>query len=260
MTIENEEKRKKGHALLRFRYVVVRSFFKMLRMVFQAKKIHKNRDKYDELYRYRHVQKMVTYLRKNAKTTSIVTGEENLPAEGGYIMYANHQGKYDAIGILSYHEKPCSVLIEIEHSHVFSTNEAVDLLDGIRIDQKRPRQQVKCLRQLGEEVRDRGRRFLVFPEGKWGKNKNTLQEFHDGCFYSAMIAKCPIVPVVLIDSWKSMNTNRIFGRVVTEIRYLKAIPYSEYENLSRAELCELVRSRIQSELDRVLSERGNATA
>ena len=229
-------------------------------MVFQAKYYHRHREKYDELFRYRHVQKMVNYLRVKAKTESIVTGEENLPKEGGYIMYANHQGKYDAIGLLTYHKEPCSVLIEIKSSHVFSTNEAVALLDGIRIDQKRPRQQIKCLRQLGEEVRDRGRRFIVFPEGKWGKNKNTLQEFHDGCFYSAMIAKCPIVPVVLVDSWKSMNTNRLFGRVVTEIRYLPAIPYSEYESLSRAELCELVRSRIQNELDRCLAARGEKTA
>lgn len=246
--------------MLRFKYVVVSSFFRMLWMVFQAKYYHRHREKYDEVFRYRHVQKMVNYLRRKAKTESIVTGEENLPQEGGYIMYANHQGKYDAIGLISYHEKPCSVLIEIKSSRMFSTNEAVSLLDGIRIDQKRPRQQVKCLRQLGEEVRDKGRRFIVFPEGKWGKNRNTLQEFHDGCFYSAQIAKCPIVPVVLIDSWKSMNTNRLAGRVVTEIRYLKTIPYSEYESLSRAELCELVRQRIQAELDRALNEKAGETA
>ena len=258
MSIEKEERRE--FALLRFRFVVLSSFFKMLWMVFQAKYYHRHRDRYDEIFRYRHVQKMVTYLRKKAKTESIVTGEENLPTEGGYIMYANHQGKYDAIGILSYRDKPCSVLIEIRSSRVFSTNEAVALLDGIRIDQRRPRQQVKCLRQLGEEVRDKGRCFLVFPEGKWGKNKNALQEFHDGCFYSAMIAKCPVVPVVLIDSWKSMNTNRLRGHVVTEIRYLKPIPYSEYESLSRAELCELVRSRIQAELDSALSARETETA
>ena len=49
---------------------------------------------------------------------------------------------------------------------------------------------------MAEEVRDKGRSFIVFPEGKWGKNKNTLQEFHDGCFYSAMIAKCPIVATI----------------------------------------------------------------
>ena len=258
--MSNEIKERGDRALLRFRFVVLRSFFRMLWMVFQAKYYHRHREKYDEIFRYRHVQKMVTYLRKNAKTESIVTGEEKLPKEGGYIMYANHQGKYDAIGILSYREKPCSVLIEIKSSRVFSTNEAVALLDGIRIDQRRPRQQVKCLRQLGEEVRDKGRVFLVFPEGKWGKNRNTLQEFHDGCFYSAMIAKCPIVPVALIDSWKSMNSNRVFGRVTTEIRYLDPIPYSEYESMSRAEICELVRSRIQAEMDRALSARENETA
>ena len=244
--------------MLRFRYVVIRSFFKMLWMVFQAKYYHKHREKYDETFRFHHVQKMVNYLRKNAKTTSVLIGEENLPKEGGYIMFANHQGKYDAIGLLSYAKSPCSVLIEINSSHVFSTNEATDLMDGIRIDQTKPRQQIKCLRQLGEEVRDKGRRFIVFPEGKWSDNKNTLQEFHSGCFYSAYIAKCPLVPVVLVDSWKSMNTNRLRGKVVTEIRYLKPIEYPEYENLSRDELCELVKGRIQDELTRALAERGES--
>ena len=27
-------------------------------------------------------------------------GQENLPKEGGYMMYPNHQGKYDALGIV----------------------------------------------------------------------------------------------------------------------------------------------------------------
>ena len=61
---------------------------------------------------------------------------------------------------------------------------------------------------------------------------------------------------MLVDSWKSMNTNRLRGKVVTEIRYLKPIEYPEYENLSRDELCELVKGRIHRRRPYHLSLRG----
>ena len=241
--------------MLRFYYVVVAGFFRMLYYVMRASHYYKHPEKYDEEFCYRHAQKMVTYLRKKAWTKTNVYGEENLPSEGGYIMFANHQGKYDALGVFSYHKKPCSVLIEMNNSYVFSTKQVIDLTHGVRIDQTRPRQQLAALRHLGEEVRD-GRRFLVFPEGKWGDNKNTLQEFHDGCFYSAYIAKCPIVPLVLIDSYKSMNTSQLFKRVTTEMHYLPPIPYEEYASMKRPEICAHVKALIQAKIDEVLSARG----
>ena len=36
-------------------------------------------------------------------------GMENLPKEGGYVMFPNHQGKYDALGIVYTHKKPCTI-------------------------------------------------------------------------------------------------------------------------------------------------------
>ncbi len=244
--------------MLRFYYVVVTGFFRTLYYVLVAMHYTKHPEKYDEEKCYRHAQKMVNYLRRRAHTSSIIYGEENLPQQGGYIMFSNHQGKYDALGVLSYHEKPCTVLIEMNASRVFSTKQLVDLTRGVRIDQTKPRQQLAALRTLGEAVKN-GKRFLVFPEGKWGKNQNTLQEFKNGCFYSAYIAKCPVIPVALIDSYRSMNTNKLFGHVTTEIHYLPAIPYEEYAALSRQELCDLVKEKIQSKINEVLNARAMKT-
>lgn len=242
--------------MLRFYFVVATSFFRMLYYVLVAIHYTKHRERYDEAACYRHAQKMMNHLRRRARTTTLVYGTENLPSEGGYILFSNHQGKYDALGIMIYHEAPCGVLIELKSSNVFSTKQVVDMTQSIRIDQGKPRQQLAALRKLGEEVRA-GRRFLVFPEGKYEKNGNNLQEFHDGCFYSAYIARCPVVPVALVDSAKSMNTNKP-GRVTTQIHFLKPIPYEEYRNLSREELCAEVKSKIRSKLDEVLTARGEA--
>ena len=239
--------------MLRFYYVIVVSFFRMLYYVWVADHYAKHPEKYDELTCYRHAQKMMNLLRRRAFVKTNTYGEENLPQEGGYIMYANHQGKYDSLGIMIYHKKPCSVLIEYKNSYVFSTKQVIDLTRGVRIDQQKPRQQLQALRRLGEEVRQ-GRRFLVFPEGGYTDNKNTLQEFHDGCFYSAYLAKCPIVPVVLVDSYKAMNTSKI-GRVTTEVHYLPPIPYEDYKDAPRAETCSRVKSLIQEKLDEILASR-----
>ena len=39
-------------------------------------------------------------MNKTGKITTQAFGLENLPEQGGYIMYPNHQGKYDLLGII----------------------------------------------------------------------------------------------------------------------------------------------------------------
>lgn len=55
-------------------------------------------------------------------------GLENLPEEGGYMMYSNHQGKYDALGIISSHEKPCTFVIDAERAKLPIVKEVADLV------------------------------------------------------------------------------------------------------------------------------------
>ena len=97
-----------------------------------------------------------------------------------------------------------------------------------------------------------GRNFLIFPEGGYTDNKNELQEFQAGCFSCSLQTKTPIVPVVLYDSYKSMNSNT-FERVDTQVHFLKPILYSEYGELNKKEVAALVKSRIAERLDEIKS-------
>ena len=49
--------------------------------------------------------------------------------------------------------------------------------------------------------------FLIFAEGTRSRKGNQLLDFKGGSFKSATNAKCPIVHIALIDSFKAFDTN-----------------------------------------------------
>ncbi|MDY2888214.1 MAG: 1-acyl-sn-glycerol-3-phosphate acyltransferase, partial [Candidatus Caccosoma sp.] len=101
-----------------------------------------------------------------------------------------------------------------------------------------------------------GKNYLIFPEGYYKDNKNTLQDFHSGCLNVVYQSKCPIVPICLYDTYKVYNVNSL-KKVSCEVHYLKPIYYDEYCNLRKHELIKLVKSRIQEKIDELNNK--NAT-
>ena len=80
-------------------------------------------------------------------------------------------------------------------------------------------------------------------EGTRNKDKNNPHEFKGGSFKAAMRAKCPIVPVALIDSYKSFDTGSAKPLTV-QVHFLEPIPYEEYKDMKSTEIAAEVRSRI----------------
>lgn len=206
--------------------------------------VHK--ELFSQEQRYKYVRTICRRVRIHASTITKMYGEENLPAEGGYLMYSNHQGKYDALGIINSHRKPMSVLWEEKSTNNPVARSVAALLDAKIISFAEHKAQVRILNEVAQEVQE-GRSFLIFPEGGYTDNHNELQEFKSGCFLCALKSKAPIVPVVIYDSWRSMDTDR-WGLVWTQVHYLPPIPYEEYKAYGRKELCELVRTRIDEKL------------
>ena len=133
-------------------------------------------------------------------------GTELLPTEGGYMMYPNHQGKYDALGIIYTHREPCSLVMDKAKSNTILVREFVDLLQGKRLEKKDVRQALTIINEVSEEVKQ-GKRYILFPEGGYEfNNKNHVCDFKAGSFKIALKTKAPIVPVALIDSYKVFNS------------------------------------------------------
>ena len=121
-------------------------------------------------------------------------------------------------------------------------NPFIDLVKGKRLDKSDMKSQMKTILEIVEEVKA-GRRYIIFPEGGYDHNKNTVQRFMPGSFKCATKAKAPIVPVAIIDSYKPFGINSL-RKVKTQVHFLAPIFFEEYQEMTTPQLAELVRERI----------------
>lgn len=232
--------------MLRFYFVIIINIFAICYYIPRMRYCVRHKDRYSLEKRYSIVQRIVRIICFTGRIKTVIHGTENLPEEGGYTMYANHQGRFDALGVMYGHKKPLSVLMDSVRSQLPIASEVVDMIDGKRLNKENLREQVVIFRQITEDLNE-GRRYLIFPEGGYDDNRNSLQTFHSGSFKCAMRAKCPIVPVVLVDSYKIFSINSL-RRVTNHVYFLPPIPYSEYEGLSSAQVSDMVFQRISDQL------------
>ena len=93
-----------------------------------------------------------------------------------------------------------------------------------------------------------GRNYLIFAEGTRSKEGNKVNEFKGGSFKAATKAKCPIIPVALIDAYKPFDTNST-APVTVQVHFLPAIEYDEYKNMKTPEIAEMVKNQIQDTIN-----------
>lgn len=204
-------------------------------------------ENYTETDRYDYVRYLTGLMRKSGHIKTQGFGMENLPSEGGYILYPNHQGKYDAYGIVAAHERPLTVVMNREKSYSIFVNEIIDTLKGKRMDVNNARQGLKIINQVAQEVAE-GRRYLIFPQGRYDEDqRNTVGEFKPGCFKASIKSKTPIVPVAIIDSWKAYNSWTLLP-VKTQVHYLEPIPYEQYKDMNTIQIAGLVKGRIEQKI------------
>ena len=68
--------------------------------------------------------------------------------------------------------------------------------------------------------------------------------FHSGSFKCATKAKCPILPIALIDTYKAFD-QKGSKPITMQVHYLKPIMYEEYQGMNTTEVANLVKSRIE---------------
>lgn len=237
--------------MLRFWFVIIVSIPFIILLYVKGAYIEKHNNKYPEEVRYRYAQSVCRTIKINANIRTKVYGEENLPKEGGYVMYSNHQGKYDAVGIIYGHKKPCTVVMDEVRSHLPIMSPFLKLIQGRTLDKSDVRSQARTIKAIVEEVKA-GRKYIVFPEGGYDHNGNTVQHFHSGAFKCSVRSKSPIVPVALVDSYKPFEINSL-RRVTTQVHFLESIPYEEYKDMTTEEIASMVKARIIEVVERQIA-------
>ena len=206
-----------------------------------------NPEKYEEMEMWNHIHYIMNRAVMGGNVDLKVTGLENLPEKDGFMVYANHQGMFDVVAIAGTWERPLAAVLKKEL-------ENVPLLKQIRIctksfcmDREDVRQSLEVIQNVTKEVQN-GRNYLIFPEGTRSKKGNVMGEFHGGSFRCAVKAKCPIVPVALIDSYKVLD-QKGSAPVTVQLHYLKPIAYEEFAGMKATEVAAMVKQRIQAVID-----------
>lgn len=211
------------------------------------------------LYHANHVEKytdeehnkMLKFIVKKANRGGNVKlekyGEENIPDERGFILFPNHQGMYDMLALVGTCEQPLSIISKIEVQNVIFLKQVLKCIKAFYIDRSDVRQSMQVILNVMEEVK-KGRNYVIFPEGTRSKNGNNTLEFKGGSFKAATKAKCPIVPVALVNSFVPFDSKTL-KQVTVQVHYLKPLMYEDYQNMKTIEIAEYVRAEIQQVLD-----------
>ena len=203
--------------------------------------------KYTEEQHY----KMLRFITKRANIGGNVTietyGEENIPKQSGFMFFPNHQGMYDVLAIVASCPKPFSVVAKKEVGNVPFLKQVFACMRAFLIDRDDLRQSMQVIMDVTKEVQ-RGRNYLIFAEGTRSKEGNKVNEFKGGSFKAATKAKCPIIPVALIDAYKPFDTNST-APVTVQVHFLPAIEYDEYKNMKTPEIEKKKKNQIQDTIN-----------
>ncbi len=237
--------------MIRIAFMVLRSLLNLPYWLFHINQLC-NIEKYDAATRYAYLHKLVPIVNRRGRVTIDCHGLDNLPEETGYIMFPNHQGLFDALAFLETHERPFVTVMKKEVKDTILLKQIIQLLQAEIIDREDIRQSMQVIMNMTKRVKT-GENFLIFAEGTRSRNGNKLLEFKGGSFKSATNARCPIVPVALIDSFKPFDTKSL-RKLTVQIHYLKPLYYEDYKDLKSTEIAELVSSTIQAKIDEVLQQ------
>ncbi len=204
-------------------------------------------DKYTEEEHYKMLRYITYRANKGGNVIIDVHGQENIPKEKGFMFFPNHQGMYDVLAIIDACPKPFSVVAKKEVANVPFLKQVFACMKAYMLDREDVRQAMEVIINVTKEVK-KGRNYLIFAEGTRSKKGNQIQDFKGGSFKSATKARCPIVPVALIDSFKPFDTNSITP-VTVQVHFLEPLLYEEYKDMKTNEIAETVKERIQNKIN-----------
>lgn len=205
-------------------------------------------EKHSEEKRYNLLRELVTYVNRAGKVEVISSGVENLPKENGYMLFSNHQGMFDVLLFVQTHGRFLSVVFKKEVANVIFVKQVARMIAAKAMDREDVRQSMKVIKEVADEVK-KGKIFLIFPEGTRSRQGNKMVEFKNGAFKSAVYAKCPIVPVAIIDSFKAFDTHST-APMTAQIHYLEPIPYEAYKGMKTHEIGAMVKERIEEAIEK----------
>ena len=236
----------------RLQWIILKNFWRIPGLMIRLNRRIRSPGNYTDEERLEPVRYLCRKIQENGNISVEISGQENIPKEGGFIFYPNHQGLFDAVAIGGGIDMLVSPVIKKELMAYPLVKQLFACVDAIPMDRKDPRQSLLVLGEVQNRVKD-GKVCLIFPEGTRSRKGNHLLEFKAGSFKPAVKTRCPIVPAAFVDSFKPFD-KETKGPVTVHLHILKPLLWDEYQGMTTVKIAETVKQRIQTEIDSILSE------
>ena len=202
---------------------------------------HPERHTEQEMYDY--ICSILSHVISSGNVDLEVNGLENIPAEGGLLLYGNHQGMFDIVALAHTCPRPLAAVLKKELKNVPLLKQIIACTKSFPMDREDVRQSLTVIQNVTEEVK-KGRAYVIFPEGTRSKTGNTMKPFHAGSFRAAIKGKVTVLPVAFIDCFKVLDQPGC-EKLTVQMHYLPPITPEEYAGMKAADLAQLVQSRIE---------------
>ncbi len=242
----------------RIALIVIRCMLIIPFWMARVKKYYRNKDTVSLQKRYDYICGVDRKLLQTGRIEVIASGMENLPEKQGYLLTPNHQGFADPLAIFASHKNIYKGVVKKELVTAPLIGKVIQMLEYMPIDRQDNRKAVKTIKAVAKELEE-GINYLVFPEGTRSKKGNEINEFKWGTFKMATVAKAPIVPVAIVDSFKVFESNNI-KKTTVYLKYLEPIHYEEYEKLKTNELAQEVENRVKKGIEELIRIRDGKTS
>lgn len=177
----------------------------------------------------------------------IVNGRDKIPRKERFLFVSNHRSNYDPIiqcGEMKL--QPMAFISKRANFRIPFIRRYMVRCRYIPLERKNMRNGAESVMKAARMISSGQSCIGVYPEGTRNTGGNLL-DFHNGCFKTALWAKCPIV-VSVIRGTENIRKNFPFRRTKVVMDIIDVIPYNRIEHMKTGEISELVRNMMEEHL------------
>jgi 1-acyl-sn-glycerol-3-phosphate acyltransferase len=150
-------------------------------------------------------------------------------------------------------EHPVRFISKKEVRKMFLFGDAAASIDGMFINRKSVRSQIKKLNEMKESLIRKETHWLVFPEGTRNRQySNPLIPFKAGTFKQAMEAKATILPMVTYGFFRPLDRKLNWKKYPVQVDFLPKITYEQYQGKTTIAFAEEIQQMMQVRSDKMI--------
>ena len=177
-----------------------------------------------------------------------VTGEENIPAEGPFMVYSNHQSYADILSLIYLFRNHCQMgyVAKEEWRKVKIIANAILYTRSVFLTRGDSREAIKTIREASELLK-MGFNLVIFPEGTRSQC-HEMAPFKAGAFKFAEKGKVPILPVTLDGGYKLFEEKKTYQPAHVRITVHPLVHIEEMDKHAQKEAASEIEATIRSAL------------